>query len=136
MIRKLKIVIDTNVLISAFNYNGLERELLKLASNNQLDIFTSDELFNEFSEVLSRPKFKLTLPEQIYALKSFQTISTLLKVTEKVTVCRDSDDNKVLECALACGANFLVTGDKDLLVLKEFRSTKIVTTRELLEVLK
>lgn len=98
-------------------------------------LLTSEECFKEATEVLQRPKLKKYYSEEEFVL--FQNI--LLKelqfqdVTSEVTVCRDPKDNKFLSLALDSNADFLVTGDKDLLEVGKFFKTEIITPRDFLE---
>jgi len=68
-------------------------------------------------------------------IDKFVSMSTLIKIKNKVNICRDKADNKFIECALSCSADFIVSGDKDLLVLKKYKKIKIVRTSAILKLL-
>ena len=130
-----KIVPDTNVLISAVISNGYEFELLKLAKLEKLHLIISYEILWEFEEVIKRPKFGFS-PEQILnAIEQIKSISEIIETSIKLDIVkRDPDDNKVIETALEGKADYIISGDKDLLDLKEHNSIKIINAREFLEV--
>lgn len=64
---------------------------------------------------------------------SFLKVAEMVEIDEAITICRDPKDNKLLELAVSGNANFLVTGDKDLLVLNPFRGIEIIVPRDFLE---
>ncbi len=123
-----RVVLDTNVLISAVLFGGKPRDLFRLIIQGRIDAFTSPALDREFRDVLSRPKFKLTVEECFFIYKEIETVMMIVFPKTTVAVVRsDPDDNSVLECALEAHANYIVTGDPHLLDLAEFKDIKIVT---------
>ena len=129
----MRAVFDTNVLVSAFVTEGLCARLLIRANRRELDLFMSPAILEEFKKALEA-KIGLSREEVRSAL-------LLLKEASKAThpakdniqvsgICRDESDHSILEAAPACRAAFIVTGDRDLLGLREFRKIKIVTPRE------
>jgi len=131
---KIKIVFDTNVLISAWFWAGSESELIDLVEEGALEGYTSLQILDELREAFEYPKFKLQRNE-IETIYDYYAL--LLKVVEPEhrvnIVFEDSEDNKVLECAIEAGADFIVSGGRHLLNLKEFKGIRIVRARELLE---
>lgn len=130
MIRALP---DTNVLISALFWGGLPRRVVDLAVAGRFQAITSPELINEFEEVLAED---FHLPQELLDLILRDTISYCEVVTPEAEVeapIRDQADVKVLSCAISGRADFIITGDNDLLALKELRAIRIVTVREFLE---
>jgi len=123
-----RIVLDTNVLISAVLFGGKPRDLFRFVVQGRIDAFTSPALDREFRNVLSRPKFKLTTEDCFLIYKEIETVIMMVfpKTTVEV-VQSDPDDNAVLECALEARAEYIVTGDPHLLNLAEFKDIKIVT---------
>ncbi|MDQ6694159.1 MAG: putative toxin-antitoxin system toxin component, PIN family [Chloroflexota bacterium] len=87
-------------------------------------------MLRELDEVLSRPKFDRYLSREARErfFQAFVVNTTLVHVTEQFTVCRDPEDNAVLELAVSGGATYIITGDEDLLVLDPFRGISIITT--------
>ena len=124
----MKVVLDTNVFISAFFWKGSPRQVLERCIEGIDDLYTSREILAELHVVLCRPKFSLDGSQIEYFIKSIEDIARIVPGNlgaEKV--CRDEDDQKVLECALSGNTDFIITGDHDLLVLKEFRTIAIST---------
>lgn len=133
----LRVVIDTNVLVSSLLFGGQPGRLRDLWVGGQLLPLVSKETFEEFSKVLSYPKFHLSAAE-IAAIIEEEMLpyAQVVGVTEDAAgACRDSHDDKFLALATAGHAAYLVTGDKDLLVLRMFGNTRIVTVSDFLAVL-
>jgi len=133
----LHVVFDTNVLVSSLIRRRKPRELWNKVLEGKIKIITSDELLAEFSEVIVRPHFKRYLRRS--RLNKFHRILlqkiTITKVkTHLPKISEDPDDNMV-EAAFSAGADYIVSGDKHLLALKEFKGIKIVTIDEMVQVL-
>jgi putative PIN family toxin of toxin-antitoxin system len=131
----MRLVLDTNVLVSAFLWEGIPGRLIELAGEKEIDLYTSRVLLAELSEVLHRKKF--TKPVQATGLTAAEIVKHYQRLAHRVTVrqliqriSRDADDDQVLACAMAAKADFIVSGDKDLLTLKVFREIPIVTAAE------
>ena len=131
MPKKHRLIIDTNLWISflltrqfSFLDNLLEKKRVRL-------IF-SEELLAEFITVVQRPKLRKFFREQDIEilLEVIQKYSEFINVTSVVNVCRDEKDNFLLSLAKDGSADYLITGDKDLLVLKIFRGIPIITPRD------
>ena len=131
----LKIVPDTNVLISAVISQGCEYELLKLAKLGKISLFISYDILWEFEEVIKRSKFGFSTEQITNALKQIEDTCQIVEPTIKLDVVkRDKDDNKVIETAVEGEADYIVSGDKDLLDLKAYKGIRIINAREFLEV--
>lgn len=130
--KRLKIVLDTNWYVSASINRNSRRRLYDLLINDNLTIFYSRELLAEYESVISRKKFeKFIRPEQVN--RFIGLVLTRLKPVEiktLVRLSRDAKDNFLLSMAIDCGADYLVTGDPDLLVIKVFGKTKILNMAE------
>jgi putative PIN family toxin of toxin-antitoxin system len=127
----VKAVFDTNVLLAAFLTEGVCAKLLRRARKRQFNLITCPFILQEFERILAK-KFSATKRENENAL-ALITESALDIVHPLETpsgVCRDKDDDNVLACALEADADYLVTGDKDLLQLKAFRDIRIITPRD------
>jgi putative PIN family toxin of toxin-antitoxin system len=128
----VKAVLDTNVLVAAFVSDGLCRRLLLRARDRTFTLTISPFIRNEFARVLKR-KVAADAEEIREALELVDEISTSLDATAEETgvsgICRDPDDDGVLACAVAAGADYLVSGDNDLLVLDNCRGVKIIAPR-------
>jgi putative PIN family toxin of toxin-antitoxin system len=132
----LRIVLDTNVLISAIIRNGKPRKLFQLGIDGKYQILTSKEILNEFEGVIHRPKFKMTKDEVIVI------VSTLVDSSEKIplksnfkVIESDPDDDIIINTAYDGKADYIVSGDPDLKSLKNFKGIKIVSVDEMLKIL-
>lgn len=134
---KEKVVLDTNILISALGWKGKPNQVFDKAVKGEVELVISDKQFNELSKALNYPKFQFT-EEQKDRLKSLiLKIATFVKPLEKIDAIKnDPDDNIHLESAIAGNVKYIVTGDPDLLKLKEFRGIKIITAKEFLDLMK
>ena len=125
---QLRVVLDSNVIISGFLFGGLPGALIAHAVAGSVRCFSSLPILDEVREVLQRPKFALSpdqalsLIEQLHALFEFVTPRQRIHA-----IPADPDDNAVLEFAVAANADFIVTGDSHLLDLQEWKSIRIVT---------
>ena len=128
---QLRGVFDNNVLVSAALLGGVPRQAFDKLLNNGTALVSVPVLL-ELADALNRPKFDkyVTHDERMRFMVSFLKVADLIEVSETITVCRDPKDDKLLELAVSGNAGFLVTGDKDLLVLNPFRGVEILTPRE------
>lgn len=127
----MNVVFDTNVLLAAFLTEGVCAKLLVRARRRQFDLITCPFILQEFERILTK-KFSATKSEKDSALAILTEAvqNTVLPSETVFGICRDKDDDNVLACALEATADYLVTGDKDLLTLYRFKGTQIVTPRE------
>jgi putative PIN family toxin of toxin-antitoxin system len=136
----LNLVLDTSTLVSAFFWEGNESELLEKIEQGRAKLFTSQDILFEIEDVIRRPKFSQIMcqagltPDQI--IQKIIALSNLVIDKElNIDVCRDKKDNKFLECAENAKADYIISGDEDLLSLKEFHGIKIVKTSKILELI-
>jgi len=130
-------VFDTNVLISTLISRGKPRELWNEVLEGKIRLELSNELLKEFNEVIVRPEFKKYLRRS--SLTRFRRIllqkANITRVKVRFAqITEDADDNIVFEAAYSSGAEYIVSGDNDLLRLKEFKGIKIVTVDEMLKI--
>lgn len=133
----MRAVIDTNVLISAIFWPGKPKQLLNQVRRGQVIFLTSEVLLVELKEVLTRQDkpFRLSEEDAQRVLSSVRDLAEIVQTHSAVTICRDADDNRVLECAIDGGANRIVTGDGHLLELGFFNGIEIVTVADFLSTL-
>ena len=131
----MKIVIDTNIYISAIFWEGKPREVVDLGRYGQILIFTSPAIESEIAEKLSN-KFKLKEDEVKNILMDFSTftIPTVLSLHIEA-VPEDPEDNKFIECAHTCKADYIVSGDEHLLSLKNYKGIQIINGDSFLKIL-
>jgi putative PIN family toxin of toxin-antitoxin system len=132
----IRVTPDTNVLISALLYDGNERGILETAIKGRLRFVLSIEIIDELARVLDK-KFKVD-PEltrdYVLRLNELSDIVTPRRLSGRLV--RDREDVKIIECAHSGHSDYIVTGDGDLLSLKRYRQTKIVTSSKLVRIMK
>ena len=125
--KKLRVVFDTNVWVS-FLVGKVLSGLEGLIFDDSIQILLSDELLEEMNDVIHRPKFEkyfsLGMINELIALMLGK--AELVEVIETFDVCRDAKDNFLLDLCVSGGADYLVTGDEDLLALNPFRNLQII----------
>ena len=132
----MKIAVDTNFLISATQWDySVSNKLLQKLIRNNVEIFTTKEILEEFSEVLKRD-FLYAEKEVQNLLEKVLQFLTLVNPSKKIDVVKeDADDNKIIECAVETKSEYILSYDKHLLKLKEFQGIKIVKPEEIFRVL-
>ncbi len=132
-----RIVLDTNVLISAILFGGPPRDVLKLVIGGTVGCSISLVILDELRDVLQRPKFKFSSEQAFNVLEELHASCSIINPMVKINVItEDPDDNKILECAIEANAAFIVSGDRHLLDLVEFRGVKILTPAAFIKVVK
>lgn len=123
----VRIVVDTNWWIS-FVINKFDSQLTQILIDPRFFLVSSDELKSEIFRILDAPKLTKYLRQENVAdfMEYFDDAVTEVIVKSKVAVCRDQKDNFLLALSKDSKADFLITGDVDLLVLKKFGKTRIV----------
>jgi uncharacterized protein len=133
---KLKLVLDSNVLISAFVFGGKPREILDLAVKGRVDVAISAAILDEISGVLGGKKFQY--PKRIVRalIAEIESLADLVEPGERVNAIQDDpEDNRVLECAVASGASVIVSGDSHLLALHTFGQMSIMSPGEFIDLM-
>ncbi len=127
----MKAVFDTNVVLAAFITEGICSKILVRGRKRQFHLILCPVILREFERVLIK-KFSITRNEARSILQIVsEAMHSVVSPSQSVQgICRDPDDDSILACALEAGADYLVTGDVDLLELKIFKGIRIVTPRE------
>ena len=127
----IKIIVDTNVWISFLMGRAL-KGLECFIYDNHFQIISCREQLSELQEVLFRPKM-----ERYFSVRQINEIFELLadyalfiKIYSKINICRDSKDDYLLALAIDSKANFLITGDRDLLFMEQIETTKIISFKD------
>ena len=130
-----RVVLDTNTLISAFGWDGNERKIFDLCVDGKLKLCMSYDMLKELERVIEYPRIKFTDEQKKRSVGLVLEVAEFVEPDEKINLIKDDpDDNKIIECAVASFAHYIVSGDKHLSELGEFRGIKIVKSRDLLEV--
>lgn len=128
-----RVVLDTNVTISAFFWNGSPRAIYELINKDKLEMLLSSEMEKEFIRVLSYSKFGLTAKEILPFVRYLRLNSELITTTSNVSaITSDPTDNIFLECALDGKADYIISGDRHLLDLKTYRDIQILKPKDFL----
>ena len=132
--KTLKIIADTNIIISGLGFGGKPRMILEKIAENKIKAYISPVLLSELEDVVSKKFPKLFLHFGIIQrliTKKFK----LVYPQETITILEDDDDNRVLEAAKAGKVSYIVTGDRELLDLGNYEGIKILTAYKLLKLL-
>jgi uncharacterized protein len=125
----VRVVFDTNVLVSAVLFGGVPREILLRAVRGEFDVVTTIRLMTEFEDVLT-DSFDLQSEVARAARSEYELLAEVVRPRQIPRVARDPDDNEVLAAARSGDAEFIVTGDHDLLVLGGYDGRRILTPRQ------
>ncbi len=129
----MRIVIDTNVLISGVFFGGFPRKILSAVVRQKITACATTEIINEYEEIVQ----EMINRKQRHINRAI--LSPLIKTMEiiepitHVEICRDPDDNKFLGCAKDSHALYIVSGDKDLLVIEKYGNIQIITAQKFCE---
>jgi putative PIN family toxin of toxin-antitoxin system len=130
----MKLVFDTNVWVSALAFKGRVRDLLDVVIQMKIEVVVSPEIIEETLGVLSERKFGFSPDVIVLIDRRIRMMAKVVRPTERLRVVeRDPDDDRILECAVAAGAEVIVTGDEHLLALKVFRGIRILTPTAFLD---
>jgi len=126
----LRLVIDTNVLVSAaIKPTGLQRTVLLLAITKPARFYISRPIFQEYSEILARPELQIRKGLRRQLLQLIKNQSHFVTPTRRLEVTLDPEDNIFLECADIAGADYLITGNQKHFP-RFWKKTKVITSRE------
>ena len=126
----MKAVFDTNVLMAAFLTEGICSGLLIRARKHAFNLVLCDDIIREFESILIK-KFRFTSTDvsEISAIISEAASEILHKLDPIPNVCRDPNDDMIIACAIDAAADYIVTGDEDLLILKHYNDIVIINHR-------
>ena len=129
----LRVVIDTNVYISAIFWGGKPRNIIDLGREGKIQIFTSEDIEQEILDKLIT-KFDLNSCDADKIMVDFSSFTKPIRVSRRIHVVKDDpDDDKFIECAVECSAEFIVSGDKHLLKKKKYKGIDIVNAATFLK---
>ena len=127
----MKVVLDTNVLVSALSSRSIYHWLITELFNEKFEVFLTEEILLEYEEILARKYSVTTANNFLAALQLLQTVH-FAHVYFRWQLLQDADDNKFADCAIAANADYLVTNDKHFNTLKQisFPKISVVTIQE------
>ena len=128
----MKIVIDTNLVVSAIFFGGRPEKLIDLLIDGRFDAYTNGVIIEEYDDTVE--KLKKDYPDKMerFALPDIIAKMHQIDVTTEVHVCRDPGDDKFIGCALDSKSKYIVSGDKDLLAVGKHEDVEIVTVGDFL----
>ncbi len=135
----MKVLLDTNIWISGLLWGGNPRQIIQLAQQKQILLYSSELLIKELEATLAYPKLQRRLATlEITAEELLKEISRIIVITQPVSLSsipelRDSKDKIVLEAAVSVPVDVIVSGDEDLLVLEKFQEIPTVTIKDFLD---
>jgi len=125
----VKIILDTNILISTFVFKGNTRKVYSYCCDYE-EVFLSDFIVDELTDKLLN-KFEADTIFLNGILETIYENATIIHPENELpTICRDEDDNNILQLAEYIEADYIITGDKDLLILEQFKGTLIISPGE------
>ena len=132
-----KIILDTNLWIS-FLISKKFSDIDSLIDNKKIRLVFSEELITEFIDVVNRPKFEKYFSKKDIAriLNLFDQYGQLTDVKSDINICRDKKDNFLLNLSIDSKADYLITGDNDLLILEKIEHTRIINFTDFLKQIK
>jgi uncharacterized protein len=135
----IKVILDTNIYFSALGFGNQMLELVNTCLHDEnISIYFSPQTLEELERKLYGIKFSkvtkgIVTKEEIFNfILNLTQLSNVVEPSKKFNICRDPDDNMILDLAYEVKADFIITGDEDLLILKEFEDTKILKPSQFL----
>lgn len=129
----MKIVVDTNVVISGLFFGGKPGEIIKAIVNSKIKACATTEIIDEYSEIVERMILKKHGEINVNLLLPLINSFEIIRRKSNIKISRDPDDDKFIECAIDGKALYIVSGDEDLLEIKKYGKIKIVTVKEFCE---
>lgn len=132
----MKVTVDTNFLISATQWDySVAHKLLKKMILSDVKMFTTQDIIDETAEVLERD-FEYSKNEAKNIIGKMLLFAGLIESNQKVEIIKDDpDDNKVIECAIESSSDYIITYDRHLLKIKEYKGIKILKPEEILKII-
>jgi putative PIN family toxin of toxin-antitoxin system len=129
-----RVVLDTNVLISAIVFGGLPRKILEMVISGNVHCTLSFAILDELRDVLQRPKFGFSPQQAATVIDELHSICEILNPSLRIRrIKADPDDNRILECAVEAQADCIISGDTHLLELGKYREIPIWNPAAFLE---
>jgi putative PIN family toxin of toxin-antitoxin system len=131
--KRLRVVLDTNVLISALLFDGPPRQILRMIIAGSIDCSLSPAILDELRDVLQRPKFGFSSRQAAAVVEELCSFCEIVDPVIRISVVKaDPDDDRVIECAVQAKASVIVSGDAHLLGLGTHKGTRILSPADFL----
>lgn len=128
----MKIVIDTNVLVSGLIWGGRPGKIVELVVTQNFEAYASEKMMHEYFRILERLTRNNTPIINQWKMFLLDAM-TIIETEEFISECRDPKDNMFLECAIASDAKIIISGDSDLLSMNPFRAIEIINVNDFLK---
>ncbi|MBR2215102.1 MAG: putative toxin-antitoxin system toxin component, PIN family [Selenomonadaceae bacterium] len=129
----MNIVIDTNVIVSAIFFGGLPKKLVEMLLTHEFEAYASSEILKEYNRSVNKVHKRYPQKPMRFNLRDISSACHTITPASVISVCRDPDDDKFIECAVDANCIYIVSGDKDLLSLEKYADIKILTVSDFLE---
>lgn len=126
----MRIVIDTNLVISGVFFGGYPKKIIEIVKEGKIKCYATLEIVEEYKEIIEE---MIIRKQGNFNAERFNMFTDKLQITEPadiLPICRDPDDDKFIACAKAASAKYIVSGDKDLLCLEKYDDIEIITAKE------
>lgn len=134
-IKKIRTIIDTNVIVSAILFGGIPGKLISLWKSGHIQPLASKDMIDEYIKVLTYPKFELSETDinYIFYNESLPYFEVVAAKPGRAIIQEDPSDDKFIHCAESGNASIIISGDQHLLSLKSYGKIKILTPSQFLE---
>jgi putative PIN family toxin of toxin-antitoxin system len=128
------VVLDSNIYISGIIFSGNPRKIIDLVIEGKIKLCISSDILIEIKEVLERDKFGFSSDITQQIILEIESLSEFITPTKKHSaVKRDAGDNIIIDCAVEADADYIITGDDDLLSLKKYKRIKIINAGDFIK---
>jgi len=129
-------VIDSNIFISGIIFGGNPRKIIDLVTEGKIQLYISSDILREIKEVLERDKFGFSQNITQQIIFEIESLSEFVSPKSKHSIVnRDPDDNIIIDCAMEAKVDYIITGDYDLLSLKEYKNIKIINASDFMDLI-
>ncbi len=129
----MRIVVDTNVLISGVFFGGFPRRILSAIVSRKITACATSKIIDKYEEIVQEMIDRKQGHINRMILTPLIKEMEIIEPTTHIEICSDPDDNKFLECAKDSHSMYIVSGDKDLLVMEQYENIRIVTAKDFCE---
>ncbi|MDI6603573.1 MAG: putative toxin-antitoxin system toxin component, PIN family [Thermoanaerobacteraceae bacterium] len=132
----IRAVVDTNVFVSILFGSPIMEELFENCAMHKFTWVISENIYFEYRKVVEYKKFHFRKEIKEKMFYFIDNLAEFVHVTSNITVSRDKDDDKFINCAIDGNCSYIISGDKDLLEIKEYKGIRILTVKEFLQIIK